>query len=88
MCWGIIFGLMFTQVYDLVPGKKITKGLIYGLSIWFITTFYFSTYVHLNLASVGVWWTFSQDFPTNLAGFANFTVFGLVLGYLYRKPGD
>jgi hypothetical protein len=88
MCWGTIFGLMFTQVYELVPGKRITKGLIYGLIIWFLTTFYGSIYVYLVLAYVGVWWTFPQNFPFDLTGFVNAAVFGFALGLLYRKPKE
>jgi hypothetical protein len=88
MFWGTIFGLMFTQVYDLVPCKRITKGLIYGLIIWFLTTFHGYTYFHSMLAAVGVWWTFPVSLAEDLVGVANAIVFGLVLGLLYRKPAE
>jgi hypothetical protein len=86
--WGIIFGLMFTQVYDLVPGKKITKGLVYGLTLFLLTTFLLGTYWNIMAVYAEAWLLIEGNVGTQLVGFAQAVVFGLVLGLLYRKPTE
>jgi hypothetical protein len=80
--WGVLFGLVYTKVYDLVPSKGVLKGLVYSLIIFFcfesghIVTYYFAQGSFINVIHTGV------------VGGLRAIVFGLVLGYLYRKPGD
>jgi len=35
---GIIYGLVFTMLYDGLPGKGWMRGLNYGLILWFVGT--------------------------------------------------
>jgi len=79
--WGIIFGIIYSKVYDIIPKKGIWKGLIYGLFIWFITVFRIMTYVipygqYLNAAGEYFSYIFSA------------ISFGLVLGILYEFLGS
>jgi len=85
MIWGIIFGAFFAKVYNLVPGKKIKKGLCYGLTMFLITSC-------LIGAWCVIWSIFHNDWIMArylagalwITGTAQFIVFGLVLGYLYK----
>jgi len=87
MIWGTVFGAIFAIVYDLVPGKKIRKGILFGLIMFFITTFLVGTWLV-------IWPIFHNEWniatyyagAAFLTGGANAVVFGLVLGLLYRKP--
>jgi hypothetical protein len=89
MLWGTIFGLMFPKVYELVPGKGILKGLVYGLTTYFITTFLLGTYIVPMSAYAEAWIMFTVNVAGMFGtGFANGFVFALVLGLLYRKPSD
>ncbi|MFC1505837.1 hypothetical protein ACFLQ6_02080 [Thermoproteota archaeon] len=44
LIWSIIFGAIFARVYNVVPGKRIMKGLCYGLIIYLLDTFQTSMY--------------------------------------------
>ncbi|WP_455280061.1 hypothetical protein, partial [[Eubacterium] cellulosolvens] len=44
MFWGTIFGMIFPRVYDLVPGKRVLKGIIYGLTIFLLNSFQLGIY--------------------------------------------
>jgi MFS family permease len=76
--YGIIFGAIYSRVYDIIPRKGVRKWLIYGFLIWFITVFRIHTYVlpygygYLNAAA---------DY---IAGFFGWMSFGLVLGLLFE----
>jgi hypothetical protein len=76
--WSTIFGIIFTKVYDVVPGKSLFKGLIYGLTYFLITSFHAVTY-YFFLA------TMPHVFHSLIIGISNTIVFGLVLGYFYKK---
>jgi len=85
MIWGTVFGTFFAKVYNLVPGKKVLKGLCFGLIMVFITsieTTFIGTgeLLHSNLYEVAL-----PTFLTNLISIANAIVYGLVLGLLYKK---
>ena len=89
LIWDIVFGAIFARVYNLVPGKGVIKGLIYGLSVFLIATFQYQVWFGsmavfhnaYELATANVWGIFVGFFSTGIA-------FGLVLGALYRKPSD
>jgi hypothetical protein len=34
--WGIILGIIYSKVYNLIPGKEISKGLIFCLIYWLV----------------------------------------------------
>jgi len=87
MFWGTIFGLMFTRVYDLVPGKGVTKGLVYGLTVYLITSGQLSIYPILMIVYANAWPAFLYMGNT-VVGIPQAFVFALVLGLLYRKPAE
>jgi hypothetical protein len=79
--WGVVFGLVFTKVYDLVPGKGALKGLVFSLIIFLMESGHTSLYYYGegNFGSV----------ITNISiGGLRAVAFGLALGYLYRKPSE
>jgi hypothetical protein len=85
MIWGTIFGTIFPKVYSLVPSKSIAKGLIYGLIVFMITTFLVTT-EPIFWSANHYEWELTLIWILQLSiGFANAIVFGLVLGYLYKK---
>jgi hypothetical protein len=88
MIWGSFFGLIFPRVYNLVPGKKVGKGLCYGLILFLITSFNVGVLVLGFFAYHNAWQFALIQFLSNITSAANAIVFGLVLGYLYRKPSD
>ena len=81
MVWGIVIGVIYTQVYHVVPGKGVLKGLVFGIVYFLIhsgkAAFGFALYgqmfteMFVSLAYVG----FLGD------GIVN----GLALGALYKK---
>lgn len=80
LIWGIVIGMIFTQVYNLVPGKGIIKGLYYSLIIALLSTYHFVVY------GIG-WGLFSFALWASLVGLlSTATTLGIVLGLLYRKP--
>ena len=84
--WGIIFGGIFAKVYNLVPDVKFKKGLYFGSLIFFITIFHMSSWSMAVFAYHDYW----QIIPSVIgfywiSGFAQAIIFGLVLGYLYKK---
>ena len=81
LIWGIVFGILFVRPYEIIPGKRMLKGIVYGLVIFLITSFRWAIHylAYGDILDFQVWVT---------TGFLNFLVFGLVLGILYRKPND
>jgi len=83
--FGFLWGLLYTYSYDLIPGKGIKKGLIFGLFIYFIK----DVQAGLNLAlvtslQVDMYIMAALDLMT--IGIYSWIVYGLVLGYLYKPP--
>jgi len=39
MSFNIVFAMIFAKVYNIIPGKKVIKGLYFGLIMYFITVF-------------------------------------------------
>ncbi|WP_455277424.1 hypothetical protein [[Eubacterium] cellulosolvens] len=86
LIWGIVFGVIFARVYNLIPGKGFMKGLYYGFIIFVITRTNDAYALGFGLSSsslfairTGLWSMFVGFFSTGIA-------LGLVLGLLYRKP--
>ena len=86
MIWGTIFGAFFTKVYYLIPSKKVLKGLYYGLIVYLIASFYPVAIWTFKYLSHGQWEIALQSLLSQSTGFAQAIAFGIVLGYLYRKP--
>jgi hypothetical protein len=77
--WGMIFGVVFKQFYDRVPGDGMLKGFYFGLLIWIIKDVAAGSFAALI------------NLETELAiglisvGFFMWIAYGPVLGYLYKK---
>ena len=93
--WCTIFGLFFAKAYNLIPGKGVIKGLVYGLIGLIITegciigyliveAFYFETFGLHEMAHII---RFNAE-QMALLGSTVWIVFGLVLGLLYQKPSE
>jgi hypothetical protein len=88
LVWGAIYGLLYPKVYNLVPGKKVVKGLYYGAILFFITTVQTDSWVTVWFANHNAW---DLAFFSILGIFAylfGHIIYGIVLGYLYRKPSE
>ena len=76
--WGIVLGLIYSKVYDLVPSEGIMKGLTYAMVIYLIanirTAHIIGSFGQMLWPKVFVW-----------SGIAYFIVYGIILGYLYKK---
>jgi hypothetical protein len=77
MIWGIVFGIFFVMFYEKIPGKGISKGMVYCIIIFFLTPFL------LGLGEIaygepmrGYWYC--------IGGFTNFFIFGIIIGALYK----
>ena len=88
MIWATVFGAFFALVYHLVPGKKVIKGLIYGLIMFCITSFQLFTWIIVWYANHNLWQLVYPMILNILVYGFDFVVFGIVLGALYRKPSD
>ena len=78
MIWGTFLGLIFPKVYNLVPGRGIVKGLIYGLIGAFL----------INELTAALYWAgygnFHISYMAIMTGGFQAIFYGLVLGYLYK----
>ena len=79
--WGIVLGLLYSKVYGIVPGEGIMKGLTYAMVIYLIanirTAHIIGSFGQMLWPKVFIW-----------SGIAYFIPYGLVLGYLYKKPSE
>ena len=78
--FGPIVALIYAKFYDSIPGKGFKKGLYFGLMIWFIKDIMGAAYIVLPMmqpAIIGV--------NVIVVGFYLGVIYGLVLGYLYKK---
>ena len=88
MLWAIIFGAFFALVYNLVPGKRVIKGIYYALIMYFITMVIIFTWYTVWYANHNAWQLANSQFLNIFVFGIDDVIYGLVLGYLYRKPGD
>ncbi|WP_455276237.1 hypothetical protein [[Eubacterium] cellulosolvens] len=75
--WGILLGVIFSRIYDLIPSKGVFKGLLFGLVLYAFFNVRFACFnysYNLDLVAIS---TFLYIHPI---------VYGLVLGVLYRVP--
>jgi hypothetical protein len=77
--WGMIGGGAYSFLYDMIPGKDAMKGLTFGISIWVIKDVAAGSYLALTMAEV------NSAIMLIIGGFVMWIVYGLVLGYLYKK---
>jgi len=78
MIWGIILGIIYSKVHDLIPGKSISKGLIFGMVIFLI--------FNIRQASASVAYGFTLHAVSHIfIGFPMWVSFGLVLGVIYES---
>jgi len=78
MWWGIFLALIFPKVYNLVPGKGITKGLVYGLVANYLLIEVRSVTEAIGYGLFGIVVSFL------IVGPIYATIYGLILGYLYK----
>jgi hypothetical protein len=79
--FGIVFGVLFVMFYEKVPGNGVLKGIIFSLIIFLNTSLRVGiTYFAYGLITLFYLWA--------IWGFLYFPIYGLVLGYLYRKPSE
>jgi hypothetical protein len=75
--WGIFLGIIFSKIYDLIPGKGVFKGLLFGLAY----------YAFLNVRFAFFMTSYNQELIAISAFlYIHPIVYGLVLGGLYRVP--
>jgi len=75
--WGILLGIIFSRIYDLIPGKAVSKGLLFGLVYYAI----FSIRHTIFMVAYG-------NFPVAIGAFLHIhpIVFGLVFALIYKAP--
>jgi hypothetical protein len=76
--WGIILAIIFSVLYNSIPGRGISKGLIYGLGIYLVSNIRAANLAY-SFLSIGdaVFYAFTGIFAL--------IPYGIVLGYLYKK---
>jgi hypothetical protein len=78
MIWGIVMGMIYAKVYNLVPGNGVRKGLIFGMIFLLVASFRTSTYLFL-------WGDLDTAWQFIFIGFFNALFYGIFLGILYKK---
>jgi len=87
MVWGIIFGMIYPKVYNLVPSRGALKGAIYSLIIWMVAGFAYNSLIMGWAISSSEWALFANIILWGgIVGFFQAFAFGLALGAIYRKP--
>ena len=77
--WGMIGGAAYSFLYDMIPSKAAMKGLYFGLSIWVIKDVAAGSYLALTMMEV------DSAIMLIIGGFFMWILYGLVIGYLYKK---
>jgi len=77
--WGIIWSVLYAFIYDYIPAIGFKKGLVYGLIIWIISGFRLAVII---IPYGGYLWTTPFAISTF---FSIAIVYGLLIGYLYKK---
>jgi hypothetical protein len=77
--WGGIFGAIYTFVYNIIPRKGVIKGLFFGLLIWLVKDIAAGSYTALMIMNVKI------AIELIYYGFFMWIIYGLILGYLYKK---
>jgi len=79
--WGIIFGIIYSKAYNVIPGKAILKGLVFGLFLYFITNIRTAIWI---IPYAYYYWAFLYV----IQGIIPWILFGLVLSFLYESLHD
>ena len=79
LIWGSIFGAIYAYTHDIIPSKGVIKGLYFGLIIWLIKDVAAGSYTALILTQI------QTALLLIIYGFIMWIVYGLLLGYLYKK---
>ena len=79
LIFGTTFGLIYEKFYSLLPSEGWKKGLIFGLIIWFIKDIAAGSYVIFVARNAGI------GFDLIVGGLYMWAIYGVVLGYLYKK---
>ena len=45
IAFGTVLGLVYSWVYDYIPGKGIVKGICYGLGHWVLIDVFYGLYI-------------------------------------------
>ena len=82
LIWGVIFGVIYSKAYDVIPRDGVMKGLCFGLLIWLIHSIYpaafFVTVATPPMVAWATSWVIGGFVVRGLA-------YGSVLGVLYKK---
>ena len=77
--WGVFLGIIYSKIQDLIPGRGVLKGLIFGLALYLILNIrgaiFLTAYGLLDMA-LG-----------SLMGLSTI-IYGLMLGILYKAPKE
>ena len=74
--WGIAIGIIYSKVYDLIPGKHIYKGLVFGI---ILTLIWSVRWVTWDIA-----YSWIPELKGDLLSLHLYLVFGILLGILYE----
>lgn len=78
---GVLYGLVYSVLYDGIPGKNVNKGLIFAVIIWLVGTVpgMAITYITIAIPTPIIFsWLFG--------GLINLLVMGAALAFVYEKP--
>jgi len=75
--WGVILGAIYSWFFDLIPGKKVSKGLLFGLIYYLIYNF------RGGMLALYYGFVFTA-FSGFLSGLFTWIVYGLVLSISYE----
>ena len=77
--WGVLWVLLYAFFYDYIPANGVKRGLFFGLIIWIIAP----TSNWIISAACGYYlWAIQTAI---LTFFSIGIVYGLILGYTYKK---
>lgn len=76
--FGAVFGAIYSRFHDLIPGKGISKGLYFGLMIWFIKDIGAGAYTALTMEQA------ASGIGLIVVGFFMWIAYGQVLPALNR----
>jgi hypothetical protein len=79
--WGIIFGIIYSKTYSLIPSRGIYKGIVFGLFVFLITNFRDVTYLlQSGLILISIGWM--------IIGFFQAIIYGSILSIIYQNLGS
>ncbi|WP_455369829.1 hypothetical protein [[Eubacterium] cellulosolvens] len=89
MLISIVFGALFARFYNLIPGKGVMKGFMFGLTLFLIASLQYSVWFGSMAAFHSAYELAAGILVTGIfVGLFGASIFGLALGLFYRKPSD